>query len=273
MTNIAIIVEDDLTWNLPLWEKTIPILIANNLNVTSIIVCKKILGKLKGKKIFIWYLLTFGLSNFLKLSIYASIIYLKRKYKYFIKGDNRNFFDLSKKYNCNYYECNSPNEEKIINKINSLQIDIVLIMTSYILSTPIINSAKIGIINKHASALPTNKGLFPYFWSVINKSPQGVSLHEVNSKIDSGKILFQKLEIPEKNLKSMISFYYFVFNNYSQWIIVAINNLINNQFLNYNPDLEDTYFSLPTKNDFKVFKRNRGKIITLEDIIKCLKYS
>ena len=63
--NISIIVDNDGIWNLPVWEKTIPILNKNNFNVKSIIVCDDKLVNLKGIKKLKWYFLTFGFWNFL----------------------------------------------------------------------------------------------------------------------------------------------------------------------------------------------------------------
>ena len=47
-------------------------------------------------------------------------------------------------------------------------------------------------INLHMSYLPYNKGSHPNFWSFIDKTPKGVSIHEIDDKIDNGKIIFQK---------------------------------------------------------------------------------
>ena len=48
------------------------------------------------------------------------------------------------------------------------------------------------IINLHISYLPFNRGAYPNFWSFIDETPSGVTIHEIKSKIDSGPIIFQK---------------------------------------------------------------------------------
>ena len=65
----------------------------------------------------------------------------------------------------------------------------------------IIKNVNKGIINKHASILPTSRGLWPFFWNVINENKQGVSYHVISNKIDSGKMLLQKHLIILINLK------------------------------------------------------------------------
>ncbi len=48
------------------------------------------------------------------------------------------------------------------------------------------------IINLHMSYLPYNRGSHPSFWSFYEKTTNGVTIHEINSNIDAGPILFQK---------------------------------------------------------------------------------
>lgn len=268
---ISIIVDNDHVWNLPAWENTIPILIKNKFDISSIIVCEEKLVHLSGLKKLQWYFFTFGFWNFLKLSIYASIILCKRKLKYLLrKNQNKDFFDLAKKVKCKYYQCCSPNEKKILKLLINSKVDIILLMTSHVLKKNIIKIPSIGIINKHASALPANKGLFPYFWSIINQNKQGISFHKVNTSIDQGKLLYQKLNIPKEKLKSMVSFYIYVFNSYPVFVVKAIKNLLNKKYLNYKTNLKSSYFSLPSTKDYNTFIKKDGKIINLSDILYCI---
>ena len=49
-----------------------------------------------------------------------------------------------------------------------------------------------GFINTHPSFLPFQRGKFPSFWSQIEETKYGVTLHKVDIGIDTGPILFQK---------------------------------------------------------------------------------
>jgi len=40
--------------------------------------------------------------------------------------------------------------------------------------------------------LPYNKGSNPNYWSFVNLTPKGVSIHEIDEKIDAGNIIFRK---------------------------------------------------------------------------------
>lgn len=48
------------------------------------------------------------------------------------------------------------------------------------------------IINLHISYLPGNRGAHPNFWSFYDETPSRVSIHLIDTGIDTGPILFQK---------------------------------------------------------------------------------
>jgi len=62
----------------------------------------------------------------------------------------------------------------------------------YIISKEILNFFKDKAINLHISYLPWNKGADPNFWSILENTPQGVTIHQIDYKLDTGKILYQK---------------------------------------------------------------------------------
>src|SRR5688572_20549565 len=48
------------------------------------------------------------------------------------------------------------------------------------------------VINLHISYLPFNKGADPNFWSFIDHTPKGISIHNVDPGLDSGDIIYQE---------------------------------------------------------------------------------
>lgn len=268
---LTLIIDKNYTWNLPLWEKTIPYLLRNNFTIKHIIICEEILSDLKGINLIKWYFSTFGIFIFFKLSLFSLIKIIKRNIGFIFGLNFLNFSQLSRKYNIELIKCSNPNNKAIVKRLNSSNIDIILITTSHKINDQIINIPNISIINKHSSALPSNKGLFPYLWAIINNSMQGVSFHLVNSKIDNGQILYQNLEFPDYSLRSMVSFYNYIFENYPTWVTCAIKNLTKFEFTKPKKGLKDTYYGLPSKEDVKLFKSFGGKVIIFQDIIKLFK--
>ena len=75
---------------------------------------------------------------------------------------------------------------------NNLNLDIfILAWWPYILKEQLIDIPKIGCLNFHNSYLPYNRGKNPNFWSIVENCPYGVTLHFIDSGIDSGDIAYQ----------------------------------------------------------------------------------
>ena len=62
----------------------------------------------------------------------------------------------------------------------------------YLISKEILNYFKWKAINLHISYLPWNKGADPNLWSILENTPKGVTIHQMDCGLDTGKILFQK---------------------------------------------------------------------------------
>jgi methionyl-tRNA formyltransferase len=71
----------------------------------------------------------------------------------------------------------------------------LLIWWPFIIKSPLLEFPKKGFLNTHPSLLPNNKGKNPNFWSIVESRPFGVTIHKIDSGIDTGLIIAQK-EIP-----------------------------------------------------------------------------
>ena len=61
-----------------------------------------------------------------------------------------------------------------------------------IIKREILKRLKRPIINLHMSYLPFNRGSHPNYWSFVNRTKKGVTIHEIDAGIDTGNILYQK---------------------------------------------------------------------------------
>ncbi len=62
----------------------------------------------------------------------------------------------------------------------------------HILPQGLISKFTGGILNLHPSLLPIGRGANPISWSIIDKQPQGITLHLIDKQLDTGGIIFQK---------------------------------------------------------------------------------
>ncbi len=85
-------------------------------------------------------------------------------------------------------------EKKILNELEKNKIELVCLAGFMkILSKNFVKNFKSKILNIHPSLLPKYKGLNTHQRAIKNKETySGCTVHFVNSKLDSGKIILQK---------------------------------------------------------------------------------
>lgn len=62
----------------------------------------------------------------------------------------------------------------------------------YIISQQIIDYTNNNLVNLHISFLPWNKGANPNYWSFVDNTPKGVTIHKISKGLDEGDIIVQK---------------------------------------------------------------------------------
>lgn len=106
--------------------------------------------------------------------------------------NNRNSLVLYNWLKKRYYTCLYSERIKL-NQIKDLQPEFIISYNYiYMITEDIISYMRGKIINLHISYLPWNRGCSPNIWSFIENTPKGVTIHEVSSELDKGKILYQK---------------------------------------------------------------------------------
>jgi len=63
----------------------------------------------------------------------------------------------------------------------------------YILTRDILAALNHNVVNIHNSYLPWNRGADPNLWSLAGDTPRGVTLHYIDTALDKGYIIAQKL--------------------------------------------------------------------------------
>jgi len=107
----------------------------------------------------------------------------------------------------------------------------------HIIKEDVICRAKNPIINLHISYLPYNRGYHPNFWSFLEDTPKGVTIHYIDKGIDTGEIILQK-EILFNDEEDTLS------KTYNR-LISEIQDLFIN---NYSFILSDKATATPQKN-------------------------
>jgi methionyl-tRNA formyltransferase len=81
-----------------------------------------------------------------------------------------------------------------VNALRELAADVaVLAWWPHVMKQPLLkNVAHRATLNLHPSFLPHCRGKDPYFWSIVERRPFGVTMHHVTETIDAGDVAFQR---------------------------------------------------------------------------------
>jgi methionyl-tRNA formyltransferase len=91
--------------------------------------------------------------------------------------------------------------------IRDLGADLALsVLFSHIFDPPFIALFRHGILNLHPALLPYNRGAFPNVWSIVDRTPAGVTLHYVDAGLDTGDVVARR-EVPVEPVDTGESLY------------------------------------------------------------------
>lgn len=62
----------------------------------------------------------------------------------------------------------------------------------HVIPSPVLSACICPLVNVHISLLPWNRGADPNFWSWVENTPKGVSVHRIIEGLDKGEIFAQE---------------------------------------------------------------------------------
>jgi methionyl-tRNA formyltransferase len=213
-------------------------------------------------------LLIMGLFAFIKNSSIVIKHKVKKKIsKLFPFVKDPTILEYAKKEGIRTWEIKNPNDKNFINEIKNLEIDVIINQSQNIVKKELLMVPKIGIINRHNSLLPKNRGRLTPFWVLYNEEKEtGVSIHFVTEELDAGEIIVQeKYQILEND-----NFNTLVKRNYELAPFAMLKALDilekgNGKYLP-NPKELATYNTTPSLKEAwiyrkKIIKRSLNKIL------------
>jgi len=93
-----------------------------------------------------------------------------------------------------------PDLEKAegLERIRALRPEIgVSVMFGQILRSEFLKLFPRGCVNLHPGLLPYGRGAYPNVWSIVERTPAGVTLHRMDQGVDTGEILGQREVVVE----------------------------------------------------------------------------
>lgn len=94
---------------------------------------------------------------------------------------------------CLVFDASQIEQLDILEQIRSSRPDIaVSVLFRKILRPSFLSLFPRGCINLHPAYLPYNRGSYPNVWSIVDKTPAGVTLHYIDAGVDTGDIIAQE---------------------------------------------------------------------------------
>jgi folate-dependent phosphoribosylglycinamide formyltransferase PurN len=89
----------------------------------------------------------------------------------------------------------SINESVVAETIATIQPAVIVVNGTRIISKKILAAINCPCINTHAGITPMYRGVHGAYWALVNKDPEhcGVTVHLVDTGIDTGAVLYQSL--------------------------------------------------------------------------------
>ena len=101
--------------------------------------------------------------------------------------------DICKKNNIPCYPDLDINGDEFIELLTTYEVDFhFMLWFPTIVKKPSLESVNEGFVNLHPSILPHNRGMHPWYWSIVDETPAGVTIHFIDENIDEGDIITQK---------------------------------------------------------------------------------
>ena len=151
-------------------------------------------------------------------------------------------------------------KNKTINSKDLKNINLVIAFNyRHILKKKILKQLMRPAINLHISYLPFNRGAHPNFWSFVDNSPKGVTIHEIDEGLDTGPIIHQKklsFNIKKKESDTFFKTYKILNNEIQKLFFKKINQILNK---NYSTKKQENNGTFHYKKDLPNFMKKKWK--------------
>jgi methionyl-tRNA formyltransferase len=94
--------------------------------------------------------------------------------------------------------CHDQNAPDSIAQLREWSPDLIIFTGGNILRKQLLEVPRLGVLNVHLGLLPEIRGMSSPEWSLLNRVPDGVTIHYMDTGIDTGPVL-QRCEFPDVN--------------------------------------------------------------------------
>ena len=162
-----------------------------------------------------------------------------------------------------YKTMKDPNDKFNIDWLASQKVDLVISFSApCVFKSELLKLPRFGCINLHCSLLPKYAGLLPSFWTLYEKANLfGATVHKMDDKIDNGAILGQ-VEVSRPSDPSMFNVIKDTKLAGGHLMVSVIRDILDGNVKTQPNQVEKKdYYSWPTVDEIKEFRRDGGRLI------------
>lgn len=109
------------------------------------------------------------------------------------RRDGETFIDAARAAGAAVVDAARLAEPSTLDQLRDLAPDIgVSVLFGSIVRKPFLDLFPLGCVNLHPAYLPYNRGAYPNVWSIVDRTPAGVTLHYIDEGIDTGDVIAQR---------------------------------------------------------------------------------
>ena len=152
-------------------------------------------------------------------------------------------------------------KNKVLNPKDVKKIDLVVTFNyRHVINKKILKKLKRPAINLHISYLPLNRGCHPNFWSFVENTSKGVTIHEIDKGLDTGPIICQKkisFNINKKKYDDFFKTNKVLILEIQKLFLKNINKILNNKYIAKKQKNKGTFHY---RNQVPMFVKKNWKI-------------
>lgn len=111
----------------------------------------------------------------------------------------------------------------------------------HIISESVLRHFPLKAVNLHISFLPYARGAHPNFWSIVEGSPTGVTIHLLDKGLDTGNILFQREVFIDYDLHTFATSHRLLSCEIERLFMINWKYIRSSQCCGWSQDADSTY--------------------------------
>jgi methionyl-tRNA formyltransferase len=203
-------------------------------------------------------LLITGLKNSIKIGYTSFVFWIQKKLTKKIHMKRPlSIIQIAQQLNIPTWEVDTVNDAEFLTILEKLKPDLIINQAQEIVNSRFIKIPPYGVLNRHASLLPKNRGRLSPFWVLFRQDREtGVTIHFVTEEIDRGDIICQEKFSVEKT-DDFLTLTQKGYTIAADLMLLAIKKIESGKFeVLPNDPTKGNYNTIPTLNDAITYKKN-----------------